>query len=114
MSAALLRITRSESRGRRANGEVGLCLSWKAAHKPVLKHHLTQPTLPIASTLSSRQGAQRDGPCSESLVPLVPVFQHAQKNKVERKGWHMDLFKRKEKSKEMTLATGQHNFTSML
>lgn len=89
-------------------------MSWKATHKPNLKHHSTQPAFRFPSTLSNNQGAQHADACFESLMPPVPIFQHAQKNKVKRKGWHMDLFKKKEKIKETTLATGQHSFTSML
>lgn len=39
----------------------------------------------FACTLGSRQGAQLADPCSKSLTPSVPIFQHAQKNKVKRK-----------------------------
>lgn len=78
-----------------------------------LKHHLTHSTLGFAFILGHRQGAQCADPCSDSLVPLVPIFQHAHKNKVEKKWWHMDLFKRKEKSREAMLSTGQDSFSSM-
>lgn len=101
---------------RRASREAGWCLSWKAAHKPNVKHHLTHSTLHSAFTPGCRQGAQCADGCPKSFVPLVPIFLHAQEKKkkiVEKMWWHMDLLKRKEKSRETRLSTGQGSFTSM-
>lgn len=80
--------------------EAGWCLSWKAAHKPNVKHHSTHSPPGSAFTPGCRQGAQPADGCSKSLVPLVPMFQHAQENKGGRKWWHMDLFRGKKRAEE--------------
>lgn len=113
VSTAPLRVMLWESGGRRASREAGWCLSWKAAHKPNVKHHSTHSPPGPAFIPGCRQGAQPADGCSKSLLPLVPVFQHAQENKGERKWWHMDLFKRKEKSRGTMLSTAQNSFSSL-
>lgn len=92
---------RGEFGGRRASGEAGSCLSWKAAHKPNLKHHSTQPALRFASTASAAgREPSRLSPAPKASCLRYPYSGTLRKTKRKGRGGIWICLRRKKRAKK--------------